>query len=281
MVSFIYKNIFLYLISFFIFFFPKFIYLFFFSKKECLLPLKKNRLKFSNNLFDDFRFNTQSLPTADKVNLIFRGNIEKDLFYNIDKTLPTFFVNPNDIKLIQKLSNPIVITQDFGWMENFLKKYSNDNLKFCLISNNSRGIQANNIDLLNSNDITLQDLQSWQKKDFNKSHLIDYPILLSHNSRQKNIAIASGVGATMICMKHYKNVNAYGLDQYISTNINNSMTILVNNWKLGRFGVAINILSFYYFKRIMNENNNTIVHGNINYINKFNWINNLYYCIYK
>ncbi len=104
---------------FIIYFFPKYINILAFSSS---LPKKKNRIDYSDDLLEDFIFyKLDKLDNFNEINLIMRGeSLNTDI---IDKSLPTFFLNPTEDDEYPEFDNRWLATADDNVLRTYLGQY--------------------------------------------------------------------------------------------------------------------------------------------------------------
>ena len=271
-----------------IFFTPSYLNYLSFGLNKGSLPSKNDRLDFSSDLLDDFSFiNISQKENFREVNLIFRGKFEGD----IDKSLPTFFLNPMHSNEIRGFKEKWLITADDNVLRTYLGEYDGNGWdgyrvgksdeKIYFIYTNKFFLEFNKRN--NISDYTKETYQKLnhklkkmvtQKNDFDSSFVF-------HKSGLPNIKLGSGLISIVALLNISKKVNVYGWDQYIDRNMPNrfySQVMLL--WPLKSFTFFATCLNnWIYCHRFLNNQHSgdIVINGKLSQIKNIAWISDKAY----
>ena len=251
--------------------------------KHKRLPQLSNRIFYSKDVFDDFLYLNLDVPDFDTVNIIMRGNYNKEY---IDTNLPTFFVNPEDINTdVYKI--PWLCTSDLEHLQAMLGQINN---KFSgrynftkpipILYNAPRAKWNKKLKIqmsLSDIDEKLKNRVCQQAEDIG-THF--HANLMLHKFVGPNIQIGSGVLSVLCLLKRSNKVNVYGWDCYLDGDFPTSYRLQI--YKLWTTFVADHpgsrfascLCDWLYAYRFMSEftEERLVIFGKINKIRKLNWI---------
>ena len=278
--------------SFIIYFFPRHINILAFGSS---LPKKKNRINYSNDLLKDFIFYELDRPyKLNEINLVMRGeSLDIGL---IDKSLPTFFLNPTEGDEYPEFSNRWLATADDNALRTYLGQYRekdwpgykvrDDENIFFVYTNRYMLEMEPNIEKWNTSYVDIEKL----RRNF-KSKVLDdlssnyYSSALLHKSGIPNIKLGSGVAVLVSLMMYAKKINVYGWDQYMTKDIpkkfNSQVKLL---WPMDSFAFfSTCIINWIYAYRILNEQGDKVkIHGRVEMLKHVKWIQKkAFFVLYK
>ena len=86
-------------------------------KHHRLLPKLNYRLPYSKSMLDDFTVINVNAPIFSEVNVVFRGEV---MIGEVNKEIPTLFLNPKDLTVVEGYKDVYLITADLGIFASFL-----------------------------------------------------------------------------------------------------------------------------------------------------------------
>lgn len=282
---------------FIIYFFPRYI-----NFLELSMPLSQklpndaNRLIRKSNLLEDFDFcKISAIHQFEEVNLIMRG---ESLNLNIvDKTLPTFFLNPAEGQSLKGFDDKWLATGDDNVLRTYLGQFDNDGWKgykvkemdekiFFVYSNlfmleidpNRKNWSSISEDVDNLENTLASRVTHKFTNDFTS-------VVVFHKSGIPHIRLGSGIAVLIALMNCSTKVNVHGWDQYMKTKVPKTFYRQIKLlWPMRSFTFfATCIINWIYAFRIINEQSDVVkIEGRINEIKNINWIpDKAFHALYK
>jgi len=249
---------------FIVYFFPSMMaYLIDWSIKEHRLPRRSNRLVAGKNVLEDFSVFNFDACTFDEVNLVMRG---EGLNKGLDRSLPTFFVNPyiHNLKNFEQpwfcTSDRLVLDAYFGNPETqfhkrfFHGEYYNAlfNMPLANWNQDLALLDSQKDSLLKARDAMLQARFGKKRKQFQSQ-------LVLHKYRGCNVQVGSGILAVIGLLERSRKVNVYGWDGFIDDNLPSGYVACIwSMWRTffdfhpgSRFAAIM--INWHYAYRLLNE----------------------------
>ena len=254
------------------------------------LPRYTEKIPLSEDCMDDFLFVDFNFACFDEVNLVMRG--EGADHHDINKELPTFFLNVKNTDFMDHYSNYCLMTGDLRVLARYLgwsgfTDYINgeDKCKICYVAG---------MDDLSGNDNSGPDSMSEEcvkkkiKKRFEYHNMsvsslkFDLAGGLINKFGVSNFQIGSGLAAVIVLLNISKKVNVFGWDQYLEksppTDFLGQVRCLCQKKGLVMSNVITSLINWMYAFRLLKEYELRIsVHGHVDKVRHFDWIPDLLY----
>lgn len=262
--------------------------------KSRYLPKFIDRIKKTNNFLDDFYFTNFNFKNFSEVNLILRG--KSALKNDINKSLPTFFLNSKNRDLFKGYSNHWIITADASVLKQYLDGSGKSDFIFDKKKELKVAFIATSIFFSVNFPFKKNLTSSLALENKIKKQIMDEKGIRSSNfdlmGGIKNkfglaqFQMGSGLAAIINLLNISKKVNVYGWDQYLDKPCPNDINKQINaifNDKYGTNGIATNLVNCIYMHRMLKENKSSLnLQGHLKSIASSDWISEkLFSIIYK
>ena len=266
-------------------FFPNYLYCFIGSNKKKFryLPNFKERILKTNNFLNDFVFNDFGFGKFSEVNLIMRGKSFNNS--NINKELPTFFINPTNVEIIKGYKNYWIVTSDYnilarnlGLSGNLNYIFEKDKHRICfLISDTNLSNTLLDDQAMNKSNLVKDEIKKLISKG-KKINSLNFELLggVSNKFGLNQFQTGSGLCSLISLLNISDKVNVYGWDQYLDkkplSNFLGQIKCLYDK-KSTTGRIATNIVNCHYMHRAIRENKlNIKIEGYLKYIALSGWV---------
>lgn len=248
------------------------------------LPRTNERISPSDCCLNDFLFFDFQFTKFDEVNLVLRGSSLDHR--KINKQLPTFFVNVQDVSLVGAYANYYLLTGDLRVLARHLGWHGFDHYaegggrhKVCYVAGMDDLVEINT----HSSKFTQSDIVKKIKSRLEQNRMdvlfTNFQVMGGIKNRFgiRNFQIGSGLAALVALLNLSNKVNVYGWDQYLDNDpppdYAGQVKCLCQKKNLVMSNIITSLINWIYAFRVLKELPQRVtIDGYIVNVKEFCWI---------